>query len=366
MKRIPELDGLRALAALSVMYFHAPLITGTKADMLVGLMWIAVDLFFFLSGYLITSILLKGTFSRTFLVSFYARRTLRIWPLYFFVIFACVALGLIMPSVIPPMTLPQFCGYATFTQELPLWMSPWIDHKALGPFWSLAVEEQFYLVWPFIVLLGGKRAVIPAAIVLLVIGFICRDMMADTRLIAVGRLDGLAYGAILAAILDRGWSTQARRTLAKIFAAVAVVALLAAITWIKFGSQSFWLSQNALVVFAPSFFGLVGFVIVAPGHWVTTPLRAKPVVYLGMISYGLYAYHSIVMITVDRLAGVTAEDTREWNMRDAILLAIKFAATVAVASVSWRFLEQPILSLKDRFKYSRRPALVGVEKATAT
>jgi peptidoglycan/LPS O-acetylase OafA/YrhL len=365
MKRIPELDGLRALAALAVMYFHAPLITGTKADMLVGLMWIAVDLFFFLSGYLITSILLRGTLSRTFLVSFYARRTLRIWPLYFFVIFASVALGLIMPSVIPPMTLPQFCGYATFTQELPLWMSPWTGHRALGPFWSLAVEEQFYLVWPFIVLFGGKRAVIPAAITLLVIGFICRDTVANTRLIAVGRFDGLAYGAILAAILDRDWSTHARKILAKVFAAIAVAALLAAITWIKLGSQSFWSGQNALVVFAPSFFGLVGFVICAPGHWLTSPLRAKPVVYLGMISFGLYAYHTIVMILIDRLAGATAKEAQELNKRDAILLAIKFATTMVVASVSWRYMEQPILSLKDRFKYSRRPALAGIEKATA-
>ena len=154
--RIPELDALRGAAALAVVVFHA-----NARWLRWG--WASVDLFFVLSGYLITAIILRHGDRPGFLACFYARRALRIWPLYF------LAVGLVAAAspwlALPPdwAALPYTL---TFTQGVPeYWtgsatpgFSPYLGHA-----WTLAVEEQFYLIWPALLLAVGRARVIPLA-----------------------------------------------------------------------------------------------------------------------------------------------------------------------------------------------------------
>jgi peptidoglycan/LPS O-acetylase OafA/YrhL len=163
---LPALDGVRGLAILLVMLTHFTLVQqGPVLDRLVGMAgrfgWTGVDLFFVLSGFLITSILLSSRGTGHYFRNFYARRTLRIFPLYFFVIFIATV---VIPSL--PFAWTEHFRVENWTRPL-YWLylsnfaitfSPDASNDMLGLTWSLAIEEQFYLIWPILVLLLSRRA----------------------------------------------------------------------------------------------------------------------------------------------------------------------------------------------------------------
>ena len=188
--RIIELDSLRAMAALAVITFH------TNSSWL-PFGWAAVDLFFVLSGYLITSIILDHGGSAGFLRSFYVRRGLRTWPVYYLVVaFLCC----VSPLLARPCLWPSLPFTLTYTQGLTrIWPASGVPFsRYLAHTWSLAIEEQFYLVWPALVLLAGRRGLLP-------LGFVCAigSVYARSRGIwwdLCGRSDGLILGGLLAAV----------------------------------------------------------------------------------------------------------------------------------------------------------------------
>ena len=147
--RVLELDGLRGLACLTILAYHI-----RPAAVPYG--WTSVDLFFVLSGYLITAILVRHRGSPGLLKSFYARRGLRIWPIYYLTIVVLVILGPWLPR---PTSWNGLGYYLTYTQNIPRYwsgrvpaFSPYLNH-----FWTLANEEQFYIVWPILVITLGRR-----------------------------------------------------------------------------------------------------------------------------------------------------------------------------------------------------------------
>ena len=146
--RIPELDALRGIAAVVIVIFHS-----NTRRMPWG--WAAVDLFFVLSGFLITGIVLRHGGTRGFLGRFYARRALRIFPVYYLVMLGLVAFGGILPRPNDPRGLLYELTYTQFVpvllvRRVPAY-SPYLGHT-----WTLAIEEQFYLVWPALILLAGR------------------------------------------------------------------------------------------------------------------------------------------------------------------------------------------------------------------
>src|SRR5208337_3451124 len=153
MRRIPELDGLRGLAALTVVVFDL-----YPTVMPFG--WAAVDLFFTLSGFLITGIILEQGDEPRFLCTFYVRRSLRIWPIYYVTIAALLLAGNV--------SWHRWLPFALYLQNTDFYLMPLEgmrekvftpDWAMLNHAWSLAVEEQFYLIWPGLVLLAGRRRV---------------------------------------------------------------------------------------------------------------------------------------------------------------------------------------------------------------
>jgi peptidoglycan/LPS O-acetylase OafA/YrhL len=213
MRRIAELDGLRGVSALLIVAYHL------FEKHLLGC-WAALHIFFVLSGYLITSIVIQHELSWQFLWNFYLRRSLRIWPIYYLLIILLTFVGLRSTEALP--------YYLTCTQRLPLCrggdMPTW---PALQHAWSLAAEEQCYLIWPVVALLAGTRPLGYLALAFALIGVGARHAGFDIWTLA-GRCEGFALGGFLASNMadtDRRRASQAARNWMMVFGVLLIVEL---------------------------------------------------------------------------------------------------------------------------------------------
>jgi peptidoglycan/LPS O-acetylase OafA/YrhL len=277
MRRIAELDGLRGLAAVTVVAYHIFMYHLPWG-------WAGVDVFFVLSGYLITAIALQNGGSWGFLPAFYARRGLRIWPIYYLLIMILALRGLDNVAALP--------YYLTYTQQVPCYrgyeMPPWL---LMQHTWTLALEEQFYLIWPVLVLLAGRRWTGPLALTLAIGSVAARTAGVHWWLLAA-RSDGFALGGLLAAVLADSDVERARRraqSWAAVLGALGVLLMvyLGAIGRLVDAGSASILGVHATVA-SLSTFALVAMLVCHAGHRVFAPLRMAPLVYLGTISYGIY------------------------------------------------------------------------------
>jgi peptidoglycan/LPS O-acetylase OafA/YrhL len=341
MGRVRELDAVRGLAALAIVIYHfrAPILPFG---------WGAVDLFFVLSGYLITTIILVNGRSPGFLTTFYIRRGLRIWPIYYLSILAIILLG---PVLVRPNNDAGLLYYLTYTQYFPhYWGGPVEDFSwYLKHTWTLAIEEQFYWIWPPLVILVGRRR-----LPWLALGVTAAAVLARSAgfhwWILVSRCDGFAIGALLAwGLLDAEWTCRHRRSIRRGLSAVGLASLVYLVT-VQLGGglpdhgppprpASTILALNLL------FGAIVGLVASHAGHPALLFLRGPVLGYLGTISYGLYLYHMILLrIKMDYVAANHPAGSRALD--GAVLVA-----SFALAAVSWHLLERPILAWRDRFAY---------------
>jgi peptidoglycan/LPS O-acetylase OafA/YrhL len=359
----PELDGLRFYAFLSVFVCHAlPLddLFYQRRHFPMPWLWGAtvrsggagVDLFFALSAYLITSLLLRER-EKTGDISlrlFYIRRTLRIWPLYFLVII----LGLIFAHTSGEHETRWF-----YYQRLPwyyvlgyvLFISNWIyavfgaAQSICAPLWTVAIEEQFYLIWPAIMKkLHGRGMIIAATLTFALslasqVGLVL--IHASPNFIEYGsasRVNSLALGILLALCLDRlpQLSTSGRT----ILVTTGLLAWIGSSAWMTDtpGSISMRMAFARLVVSVGS-----GVILYACIHSNNKLLTGNYVVRLGKISYGLYAYHFTGIL----LALTLLHPVSRWQL--LFSKGLGFALTLILALASYRWVESPFLRLKDRF-----------------
>ena len=346
--RLPALDGLRAVAAFTVLIYHA----GYPVPGDLG-----VTAFFALSGFLITWLLLRehdttGTIS---LSSFYARRSLRIFPAYFAFILASIAIDRFVGN---PWTPGQVATALTYTSN---YYQAFNEHS--GPAshsWSLAVEEQFYLVWPalFLVLIrGGERRLRNGIIAIIAAVLVWRSGIYLGGLVPKhyaynafdARIDSILMGALLA-VLCR--SPVALRRLDRLTPHVLVPLAVVAVLYVaRTGGTAAWHYSIGLTVYAALCTILIAQLLRTSGtrlwRWLDHPVTR----WLGAISYPLYLWHKSALAAAQDLPGPRV-----------LHLVVGALVAVAVAAGSYYVIERPFLALKAR--YSNRgssPSLVPAE-----
>ncbi|HXR96915.1 MAG TPA: acyltransferase [Terriglobales bacterium] len=340
---IPALDGLRGMAILLVLLFHCrPRLVSLHLAGIAAWGWTGVNLFFVLSGFLITGIILDGRPRPAFFKNFYARRGLRILPVYALVVPVNYFIYGRANTWSEPGTFWPY--FVFFAQNLVHGLTGTID-----PTWSLAIEEQFYLVWaPIARRLPTVGLGAALAAILLIEPWLRRNLHGLTATHTLYHLDGLAAGALIAlAVRVLDWPRQRWLLLAR----GLVVAGLA-------GWYFAWRGHGSYLdtFFAVGFAGCVLMAAVGVRLCDTAPLR-----YLGLISYGLYLTHMLVFAI---LGGFDAHMNRmhPGPAGDAAIVALRWAVSIGVASMLWYGFETPILSLK---RYFAQPSAPAVRRATS-
>ena len=370
---VPALDGLRGIAIILVMLHHFTYYRPTSGidEQIVSVLiffWTGVDLFFVLSGFLITGILLDTRGNERYFTSFYARRILRIFPLYYLILFLALVVLPMFPAVhtvligqdasvdLPPQW-PYWLYLTNFSIADRGWVHGWVDVA-----WSLAIEEQFYLVWPLVIWLCPPRLVgwlctaIFIAEVFARSGARASDMpVLPIYVITWFRLDGLVIGALLAVALRRGIMPDLGR-LAPIVVIVGVAGLVAVTIlgghtwWWNRRMQQFGYSLIAVIAGAM----LVGAITRPADSLWPRMLSAGWLRAFGKYSYCLYLIHLPVMRAVREYV-FNPEETlaiAPW-IGQVLFYGAATAPAFALAWLSWRLFEAPILRLKERFPYSR-------------
>ncbi len=334
----PVLDGVRALAALMVIVCHFCQQSAIQGPWIFG--QTGVDLFFVLSGFLITTILLLAPTRDWHEVrTFYIRRTLRIFPLYYGFLIVSAAFGYI-----------HSLWFWLYLQNIPFKLG--IPISGPGHFWSLAVEEQFYLVWPALVFLLPRQWLIKTLWGIVAVALLFRILMEGFHLhsaflIVFSRFDGLAAGALLAAYYQRG-ILQRHRLRLLILAAFSVVAI--GMDWWAFhGQGNGWHEASKFTLVTSFYASAVGYLLISGPTLTSRMLCWKPLRYVGKVSYGLYVLHPIVFHFVM---------PRVHNLPVGLQLLACFGATLLVATISWYGYESWFIRLKDKLAPERRERMI--------
>lgn len=375
------LDGLRGLAILLVLLLHfttdmtpadGSVAATVRAVFQIG--WIGVDLFFVLSGFLITGILVDNKGSGRYFSAFYARRALRILPVYFLAVFAAFHL------------LPRFFqGFDTggARTEAAFWLFlqnfkelPYQLSRTVGHFWSLAIEEQFYLMWPLVVFLTSRSTARRIALATVVLSPIVRFVALQSGVPGASvyhftpfRLDGLATGAFIALSMR---DPAARATLERWSKLVGVVALAAAL--VLYGPVPIPDPLSVKLDFSIGFSTLcIGFgalltrvVLSQPGSRLARVLSWRGLVTLGTYSYAMYLVHVPLLRVVSKVALPPQWPGAE---RFQLLWVIGYTAvlgllTLAAAMASWHLCEKHFLALKRHFPYGAPARLASNHRAS--
>lgn len=365
----PALDGLRAIAFLMVFFTH-------YCGMPWG--WAGVDLFFVLSGFLITGILFDTRDDRYRARNFYVRRTLRIFPLYYAVflfLFPVVYRQLSWAWLVWPAYLGNYARFfSPYAQGSPLQLLADAQPAAqmamlksrpmtlfLGHFWSLCIEEQFYLIWPWVIFWIRDRRklfwICAASVPICVAARLAGQSWLPTWMLdhqvlyraTPFRLDALLLGGLIALWL-RGPSAHRLLRSARLALPLALVALF---LWAAFTPGHFWQQQpyryppwtftwGLLAIDLLAALGIA--VAIQPGSLIYRALNQRPLRWLGRISYGAYVLHDIPHYIYFRIATMIAP---EHTFR--LLAAIALVSTCVLSWLSYRFFESPFLNLKERW-----------------
>lgn len=368
---LPELDVLRFFAFFAVFYFHLPepfVLKFFDRPGMLGAMGrtgaFGVDLFFTLSGYLITSLLLRerddtGDIN---LRAFYARRTLRIWPLYYF----SIALAFVLTNLPASLTFaPHLMGdaFAPMKPTAYLFLAIFLFNfnflgsllsnplPLMGLLWSVSIEEQFYAVWPWFARYLPRRRIVFVPLAMLAIACIVRASLTFNlqRLVwnyTFARLDPIAVGILIAMLPPLRPGPVLR----------AILLGFGVACWMFASSVCGLPYQNDPLLISLGFpaiaLGSGAFLLATLG---ATTLRSgsamlRRLVYLGKISYGLYVYNSIAYsIAAVLIFKALMPGAVDRGAPLALYLILDFALNVTLASASYRWLESPFLRLKERF-----------------
>ena len=362
-RHVPALDGLRGLAVFMVVACHFSFFNHEGRGKLVyavttawGGLWVGVDLFFVLSGFLITGILLQTLQRPDYFRGFYIRRSLRIFPLYYLVLFLLLMLTPLLHirwNGSGPYLLVYLQNYIDFAR-----LSFHTPHFPINltHFWSLAVEEQFYLVWPLVVWkLRESKTLFYVLISVVIICPIVRMLLVQRGFSPLRlylwtpfRIDALCWGA-LAAYCVRNFT--ARRV--ELAGAIALFAGIAAVLLIAIKRHGFDEYDGMVAGFGYTSLGLLfsGVLVrlLRMKSWSASFFSVSPLRTLGKYSYGIYVYHWLLAPLFVWTGLICARATGSKGVGILVPLLMAFVVTVPLAMLSYRFYERPWLNLKDRW-----------------
>jgi peptidoglycan/LPS O-acetylase OafA/YrhL len=358
----PILDSFRLLACLGVIIahcydpssaFHAIFPWGAAG----------VHFFFVISGFLITDILLRGRArgvpAGAFLRSFYARRSLRIFPPYYLLLLLVWIFLRGRPGL-----ADQYPYHLAYLSNFKLWLQA--PSLPLNHLWSLAVEEQFYLVWPWLILFLPERWFLPLFLTLISGASLSRVWTAvhlgqwtwNSRIVPWYCMDSLSLGGLLAYLRSspaRSRTLERWATLALAFG-FPLLAYDCANSLTARAERGFFVATSTVAV-ALCAFWLIHWAAGRPGGWAARLLGWRPLRGLGKISYGIYLVHYVVRDWV--FAALPAAGLKPHGLAS---VAATFLLSALIAGLSWTILEKPLLRMKARFPYplpdaaSPRPA----------
>jgi peptidoglycan/LPS O-acetylase OafA/YrhL len=368
-KRLKSLDGLRGLAILAViaehtLRLHEPSTMFSKLWAAVQeSSWAGVDLFFVLSGFLITGILLDSRHDKRYFLNFYARRTLRIFPLYYAVLAVAI---LIVPAVVGYSRLPELYSRLVTNQ---IWLWTYLQNylqssgphalPGFGHFWSLAVEEQFYWFWPLVVFLLPRRhlfrlclAVCALLPLLRLILMLAGERNWAIRQYTFTRVDTLIWGAIAALVVRDMHLLQKYRRGAMVIISLSSLALGAIL--VRDGFVPYEASETILIgysAFGALFSALIYHSVTTSGL-VPTLLSGRVLRWFGKYSYAIYIFHWPV---TQAYTAVLAKRVAPDSPYLSVLSCCFFVTVVSsgIAYLSWNLFEERILRFKRYFEYEQ-------------
>ncbi len=360
-----SLDGLRAFSIIGVIWFHAwwgtPYFAKLSAIPVLRQGSYGVDVFFVISGFLITTLLLReqARFGTISIRDFYMRRALRIWPLYY----ATIALYVVLI-----VGFEKGLREATFLHYLPYFLTytyTWFisPHWPTGPFnlaWTLATEEQFYAVWPLVLrfVRGAWSSVVIVALVLLRIAagygwtnYFLRPGLLPSRIVLSASI-AICFGVLLAqALHSEAGFRRLYVLLGRKWSAPAAAAALAICLYPKHPQ---WLASYLATA------ALVGACVIREDSGLAWLLRFRPLAYMGVLSYGMYLLNSVSVNAAER-------GLEKVGFANPILtFLLSLALAMGAAFLSYRYFESRFLALKKRFTRLRPDPTVGAPDAIST
>lgn len=353
---LPALDGIRGVAVLAVVLYHSTLLCGFEFIAWAPVVrwgWAGVEMFFVLSGFLITRILLNTRHQNGYWVKFLARRALRIFPAYY--------LCLVMVWLLVPMVSDAFASsdvrgqlfyYLVYLQNWKIAFDGWPDWPYVAHFWSLAVEEQFYLAWPLVVLALGRSQLVRVCLLLIVASVLFGVMVTfhdDIRALmgyvsTFAQLYALCAGSVLAAI------PKAR--LAAWFGSSARVAMLLA------ALAALWFVSLKLFVVAATAATVAAIAAGRNPVLLDRALNSTVLRWFGKYSYGIYLLHyPLLGVMFDNLGEHIQASMQMSPNATAIGVAGLVTALVAlIAFLQFTLVERHFLRMKGHFAYQRQSA----------
>jgi peptidoglycan/LPS O-acetylase OafA/YrhL len=350
----PKLDGLRGYAVISVLLFHLNIHyhLESKLSYLFFYGWLGVQVFFVLSGFLITNILLESKKSNNYFKSFYIRRTLRIFPIYY-ILFTLM----ILYSLLTRLEIKDYPYYIFYSQNYLLALHFWAPKfpTFFNHTWSLAVEEQFYLIWPLLVFYLNKKTLVPFCFFLISLA-ICAKIYISflipgnpicwTNLIS--NFDFLIGGGLIAIFIRNISIAKIKKYLIYI---VILTIILYFIICKSFNIHLFWKARIDLTLMEGHLFLLLTLpiILLTLVNLIDEKIGLfsflfsnNILLFIGKISYGVYLYHNICYFMVDKYS----------NQGFLCNSFLKILSTFIISIGSWFLIEKKILPFKNRFLYN--------------
>lgn len=365
-KHINGLDGFRGIAFLLVFLRHYTLSSHAGSRVVLAAMavgqggWIGVDLFFTLSGFLITGILWDTRDRAGYFRKFFARRALRIFPLYYGVF-------LLLALLTPVLHLEWHwghLGYLLYAGNVVYCVNPSLSLIApavqIMHLWSLAVEEQFYLVWPVVVrYIGTLRRLAVLCLSLSAVALVLRAVVLET--VRIDRayewcyamlpthMDGLLYGA-LGAVWVRSWPVERIQPIARRISVAAAGVMAAVYAAVGFNFYSRTMILVGFPVLAVLFASILLQTLQA-GSWASRVGNLRALRFFGKYSYGMYVFHILFSPLLARYQAVLQGRLHSIVLGGLMYIALTFVGTCVAAVLSYQLYEKHWLRLKSRFAY---------------